>query len=304
MSGSTFSIKRLRFTFTLSSNAVFAGTNSNILTVGGSGIGLRATATIKGSGLPAFPEADFQIWGMKQDDMVSLTALQFQPLAMQRNTVQCDASADNGVTWTTVFIGQIVTSGPDWTQMPDVPLNVTARLLAFESLNPAAATSYTGSTSVESIVSTLAAKLGKTFYNNGVSVQLSNPYFAGTLAQQLRKVALQAGIDVYNDPGANVIEICPKGVPRNVATFNLSPTSGLLSQPQLDYNRGFVKVRAYFNPAFRFGGPLTVSGSLVPTANGSWCIGTITNTLSSLLPGGPWESGMLLYPPNTLPPIS
>lgn len=307
MSGSTFGIKRLRFTFTLSNNSVFAGTNSNILVVGGTpspDVGLRATATIKGSGLPAFPEADFQVWGMKQDDMVALTALQFQPLGMQRNTVQCDASPDDGATWSTVFVGQIVTGGPDWSNMPDVPLNINARLLAFESLNPAPPTSYTGNTSVDSIVSTLAAKLGKTFYNNGVSVQLSNPYFGGTLAQQLRSVCQQAGIDCYNDPSSNVIEICPKGVPRNVPTFNLSPGSGLVSQPRLDYNRGFVNVRAYFNPALRFGGPVSVSGSLVPTANGSWVIGTIKNSLSSLMAGGPWFSDLLLYPPNSLPPIS
>lgn len=300
----TFGVKRLRFTFTLSNNSVFAGTNSNVLTVGDGAPGLRATANIKGSGLPAFPEADFQIWGMRQDDMIALTALQFQPLTMQRNTIQCDASPDNGATWSTVFFGQIVTGGPDWSNMPDVPLNVSARILAFESLNPVAPTSYTGATSVAAIVSTIAAKVGKAFYNNGVNVTLANPYFAGTLATQLRTVAQHAGIDCYNDPGSNVIEICPKGVPRNVPSFTLSPSTGLISQPQLDYNRGFVKVRAYFNPAFRFGGPITLQGSNVPTANGKWCIGTIQNALSSLMGGGPWESSMLLYPPNELPPIS
>lgn len=294
----TFTVKQLRFTFTLSNNATFPGTNSNVLTV----TGLRASATVQGSGLPAFPSAEFSIFGMKQTDMVALTALQFQPLAMLRNTVQCEANSGQG--WTTVFIGQIVQAGPDWSQKPDVPLNVSARLLAFESLNPVAATSYTGPTSVATIVSTLAAQMGKAFFNNGVSTQLSSPYYPGTLANQLKKVARDAGIDIYNDPGSNAIEICPKGVPRAVASFNLSPGSGLVGQPQLDYNRGFVNVRAYFNPAFRFGGPLTVSGSDVPTANGSWCIGTITNALSSLMPGGPWFSEMLLYPPNSLPPIN
>lgn len=294
---STFTAKQLRFTFTLANNATFAGTNSNVLTV----TGLRATAEIKGSGLPAFPEAQITVWGMKKDDMVSLTALQFQPLAMLRNTIKVEANSGQG--WSTVFTGQIVTAGPDWDNMPDVPLNVSARLLAFESLNPAAATSYTGTTDVATVVSSLASQMGKAFYNNGVTTQLSNPYFAGTLANQLRKVCLQAGIDCYNDPSSDVIEICPKGVPRATPSFNLSPSSGLVGQPKLDYNRGFVNVRAYFNPAFRFGGPLSVSGSVVPTANGSWCIGTITNSLSSLMPGGPWFSQMLLYPPNSLPPI-
>lgn len=299
----TFTIKQLRFTFTLANNATFPGTNSNVLKVGGVAPGLRAVATIMGSGLPAFPSAEFSIWGMRQTDMVALTSLQFQPLAMLRNTVQCEANSGQG--WTTVFIGQIVQAGPDWSNKPDVPLNVSARLLAFESLNPAAPTSYTGPTDVASIISSMAAQLKKSFYSNGVKTQLSAPYFSGTLAEQLRSAAAHAGIALYADPGSNTIEICPAGVPRNLPSFNLSPASGLVGQPQLDYNRGFVKVRAYFNPAFRFGGPLTVSGSDVPTANGSWCIGTITNSLSSLMPGGPWFSEMLLYPPSLgLAPLS
>lgn len=294
---STFTQKQLRFTFTLSNNATFAGTNSNVLTIQG----LRATCDVVGSGLPAFPSASMVIYGMKADDMAALTALQFQPLGMQRNTVQVESNDGRG--WSTAFIGQIVTAGPDYTNMPEVPLNVSARLLAFESLNPANPTSYTGVTDVATVVSSLAAQMGKAFRNSGVTTQLSNPYFAGTLASQLRRVALQAGIDIWNDPTSDVIEICPKGVPRQVPTFDLSPSSGLVSQPQLDYNRGFVNVRAYYNPAFKFGGPVTVSRSVVPPANGSWCIGTITNNLSSLMPGGPWFSQLLLYPPNSLPPI-
>ena len=303
MAQSTFTVKRLRFTFTLANNATFAGTNSNVLVVGDSPPGLRATAEIRGAGLPAFPEAQISIWGMKKDDMVSLTALQFQPLAMLRNTIKVEANSGQG--WTTVFDGQIVTAGPDWNRMPDVPLNVSARLLAFESLNPAPPTSYTGPTDVATVVSSLASQMGKAFFNNGVTVQLSNPYFAGTLAEQLRTVKVQAGIEIYNDPTSSVIEICPPGAPRSTPTFDLSPASGLVGQPKLDYNRGFVNVRAYFNPAFRFGGPLTVSGSIVPTANGSWVIGTITNSLSSLMPGGDWFSEMLLYPPTLgLVPLS
>lgn len=298
MASQSFTVKQLRFTFTLANNAVFAGTNSNTLVVQG----LRAMITVRGSGLPAFPDCDIEIYGMKEADMIALTALQFQPLAMLRNTVQCDANSGSG--WSTVFIGQILTGGPDWSNMPDVPLSINARLLAFDSLNPAPATSYTGVTSVATIVSALAAKLGKAFVNNGVNVQLANPYFPGTLADQLKAVCQHAGIDCYNDPTATFIEICPKGAPRNLPTFELTPTSGLIRQPQLDYNRGYVNVFSLWNPAFRFGGPLTVSGTNVPTANGKWVIGTITNTLSSLTPQGPWQSQMLLYPPNSLPPAS
>lgn len=295
---STFTKKNLRFTFTLSNNATFAGTNSNVLTISG----LRATADMKGTGFPAFSEATLSIWGMKKDDMIALTAIQLAPLGLQRNTVQVEA--DSGQGFTTVFMGDILTAGPDWDNMPDVPLNVFCRVDAFASLQPAPASSYTGPTSVDTIVSALAAKLGKAYFNNGVSVTLDSPYFSGTIAEQLRTVQAHAGISIYNDPTSNIVEICPSGVPRNLPSFTLSPDSGLVGQPKLDYQRGFVNVRAYFNPAFRFGGPLTIAGSVVPTANGNWQITTVNNSLSSLMPSGPWFSDMFLVPPGELPALS
>jgi hypothetical protein len=293
----TFTKKDLRFTFTLSNNAVFAGTNSNVLKVAG----LRATASLKGSGFPSFPTADISVYGLSQSDMIGLTALQFLPLNLQRNSVQVETNSSSG--WSTVFAGQIITAGPDYANVPEVPLNVSAQILFFDQLNPATPTSYPGTASVAEVVSTIAAKMGRVFENNGVETQLSSPYFSGTLTDQLRAVAQHSGITVYTPPDENVVAICPRGVPRKkVETFVLTPASGLVGYPVLDYQRGIVRVRSIFNPAFRFGGPLTVQGSDVPSANGKWCIGTITHELSSLMPGGPWFSDMLLYPPGELPP--
>jgi hypothetical protein len=122
-----------------------------------------------------------------------------------------------------------------------------------------------------------------------------------TLAEQLRTVAQQAGIDVYTE--GNVVAITPKGVPRNVPTWVLSPATGLVGYPTLD-SRGYVQVRSVFNPAFRFGGPVRIEGSDLPRANGSWMIGVLSHQLESLDPGGSWFSDLLCYPPGSLPPIS
>jgi hypothetical protein len=295
----TFTVKNLQFTFTLSNNAMFEGTNSNKLVVNG----LRASATIKGSGLPAFPEAELAIYGLKQADMNALTSLAFQPLAMSRNSVLVEADSDGNGNFSSVFTGQIITSGPDYSAIPSVPLRVQARILGFESLMSAPPTSYTGSTSVASIVSTLASQLGYVLENNGVTSSLNNPYFSGTLIDQLRAVKQAAGIQMFTE--GNVIAICPPGVPRAQQGFVLSPQSGLVGYPKLDFQRGYVRAKAVYNPAFRFGGPLTLQGSTVPLANGQWVIGTITHTLESQLPGGQWFSDMLLYPPSVgIPPLS
>lgn len=298
----SFTRKLLRFTFVLSNNAVFEGTGSNTLTV----TGLRATVNTKGSGLPAFPEAEGRINGLRQDDMNALTALanvvsSGSPLPFQRNTVLIEADSGNGQGWSTVFAGQIVSAGPDYTGAPDVALRFFARAMFFESINPANVTSYTGATDVATIVSAIAAKIGKVVENNGVEgIMLDSPYFAGTLGDQLKAVAEQAGIDVYNEFSDNVIAICPKGQPRRLPTWELSPASGLVGYPTLD-SRGFIQAHAIYNPAFRFGGRLTIRGSDVPRANGEWLIGAMSNQLETIKPGGNWFSDLLCYPPGQLP---
>ena len=290
----TFAKQQLRFTFTLSNNATFAGTGSNRLIV----TGLRALCTVKGSGLPAFPEADLEVYGMLQQDMIALTALAWTPNGLQKNSVLIEALTPTG--WSTVFAGQIITGGPDYSNIPNVPYRAQCRILGFESLNPAAPTSYTGTTLVSTVVSNIAAKIGYAFVNSGVTSTLDSPYFDKTLPEQLRKVKADTGIQIYIEN--NTIVIAPAGQPINVPTFALSPQTGLVGFPKLDFQRGFVNVQSFYNAGFRFGGPITVSGSQVPTANGSWMIGTIAHRLSSDMSDGPWFSDLLLYPPGILPP--
>lgn len=293
----SFSVKNLQFKFILSNNATFEGTGNNTLTVSGG----RARIKIQGSGMPAYPSADMEIYGLKLPDMLALQTIAFRPLGMQRNTVI--VSADSGSGFSVVFSGQIITGGPDFDNVPEVPMKIQARVLGFESLNPATPTGYSGTTPVATIVQTIASKLGyPTIENNGVTAQLGNPYFSGTLADQLRDVVQQSGIDLYIE--GNLIAICPKGIPRKQPGFTISPANGLVGWPKLDYQRGYVYVKAYYNAAFRFGGPLTVQGSQIVTANGVWNIGTISHDLNSLEPASRWFSDMLLYPPGSLPPVT
>lgn len=296
----SFTVKDLRFTFTLANNAMFETSNNNVLTVNG----LRARAAIKGAGFPAFPEAELAVFGLKQSDMNALTSLAFQPDFTARNTVLVEAN--NGQGFTNVFSGQIITSGPDYDGIPSVPLKMLARVLGFDSLNPADPSQFTGGTvSVDSIVRSIAAQFsggGYVVENTDVTATLTNPYFSGTLTDQLRAVASQANIEVNIE--GQVIAIRPKSMARNQTGFTLSPASGLVGYPKLDFQRGYVYIKSLFNPAFRFGGPITVQGSSVPLANGSWIIGTLSHELESQMPGGKWFSNLLLYPPGKPPPTS
>lgn len=310
----SFAKKQLRITLALSNNAVFQGTNSNTLVLSG----LRASASLKSNGFPAFPNAEIKIYGMLQSDMNALSALATNVNGFKRNTIIVEANSGNG--YSIAFAGQIVTAMPDYTGAPDVFFRVTAQTLFFEALNPTDPASYTGPTDVATIVQNIAAKMGYAFENNGVDQQLDSPYFANTLAEQLRAVADAAGIDVYCDgqvgplgaanlgePGTlsgNVIAICPRGEPRNTPVWVLTKDTGLVGYPMRDSN-GYIRMRVLYNPAFRFGGLVDLQNSgIANIANqqvfdvndGAWLLSTITHTLESEKPGGSWYSDLLAYP--------
>lgn len=295
----SFTQKQLRFTFVLANNATFEGTGSNMLVVSG----LRAHITAKGSGAPAFPEAEIKIYGLRQDDMNALTALQLGPLGpantigFQRNAVTVEANSGDG--WSTVFLGDIYSAGPDYSSMPDVFLRVMGRVLLHDSILPTDVTSYTGPTDAVTVISNIVAKMRRTLENNGVSgITLSNPYFASTATEQLRAACEQAGVGYFVDPSYPVVAIAPAGQPRNTPTWVLSPETGLVGYPTLD-SLGNIRVRALYNPAFRFGGRLRIEGSDLPRVNGEWAIRILTNTLESVNPNGAWFSDLECWPANT-----
>jgi len=308
---STYTVKNIRATFTLAnSNAVFPGTSANQLQVSG----LRMSAVIKGAGLPAFPEASLRIYGMAQQDMNALAVVQVlvgKP-QYQRNIVQIEADSGSGFTF--VFSGQIIQAGPDYSNLPDVCLYVQSVSLGLDQLAPAKPVSYPGSANVADIISGIASGMGLAFENDGVTGTLTNAYYSGTLADQLRTVCKDAGIYYAIEPATpNLLVISPGGVPRhNLTKFILTPTSGLVGYPEVLGN-GYLNVRSVFNPAYRMNGPITIQGSdvvidsslpktLNTLADGDWIIGPLTHTLESQKPGGLWFTDMKLYPGNAPPP--
>lgn len=311
---SSFAQKLLRVKFTLSNGSTFVaglpGDPPNQLTL----VGLRTTAQILCKGAPAFPECDLTIFGMAQADMNALTSLTFEVTGVTRNTVQIDASSDGGVSFSTVYAGQITAAHIQYNP-PEASLRVLAQMAFFDQINPATPTSYPQSTDVATIVSAIAAKMGFAFENNGVTTQTGEAtYYPGVLTEQLRDVVSHYGIDQYMESSAAVetLAICPKGAARKLPTFNLSPQSGLVGYPSVD-SRGYIHARAFYNPAFRFGGPIIVSGSdvvidpnapatLNSRANGNWMIGQMSHTLEALKFDGTWFSDLLLYPPGKEPP--
>ena len=304
MPANSYQEKQLRVTFTLSTNAAFGTDGSNTLVLSG----LRTLALVRGSGFPAWPEADLAVYGMRVSDMNALSSLASNVELITRNSVQIEANSGAG--WSTVFNGQIVCAYVDYSGAPEVCLRVQCQALYLESLQSTPAVSYPGPTDAATMLSNLAAKIGYAFENNGVTAQLSNPYCAGTVGDQIKQIVQAIGCEFYVEN--NTLAVAPAGTARNVPGFTLSPSTGLVGYPVAE-SRGYLNARSLFNPGLRFGGPVTIAGSDVvidpnnktqtfnARANGSWYVGAIQHTLEAVKFGGAWFTDMLLQPLGTQP---
>jgi hypothetical protein len=315
---SSYTVKNIRATFTLTnSNAVFPGTNSNVLQVSG----LRMSAVVKQSGIPAFPEATLRIYGMRQADMNALARVQTDSGKPQytRNTVQIEADSGSGFVY--IFSGQIIQAGPEYSESPDVYLMVHGQNGGYEQLTPAQPTAFPGVAQWSDIIGSIASKLSFTFENDGVTGSTTNAYFSGTLMSQLRQAVRAAGAYLAVDPGqTSSIIITPAGMARTtIQPFLLTPQSGLVGYPQVLGN-GYLNVRSVFNPSLRLLAPLTIQGSdvvidqnigtqagtqatLNSSANGNWAVGPLVHTIECQKPGGAWFTDMKLWPPGALPAV-
>ncbi len=287
MPASSFTRKRLRVTFTMNNNAVFEGTNSNVLQIEG----LRCIANIKSAGAGIAPSLALQVFGMKQTDMNALTFLAWRPLALTRNTVRVEA--DNGDGYVNVFFGDIIECGPDYSAAPDALLRLQSVSYYVDTLKVSKPTVYVGATDVVTIVKGIANTLGKTFEDNEVKVVLSDPYLPNTLVEQLKNVCNQAGVDLYLD--VDTIAITPRGQPRKGEQVLISPATGLVMTPTVTVQG--IELLSMFNPGFRFGCRVKVDvGPSCPGANGEWAVNALDHNLESEKPGGAWQSYLSCSP--------
>jgi hypothetical protein len=292
MSNGSYSSKQLRSTLILPESN-FPGTSSNTLTL----TGYRALATIQGAANYPY-SLDLTIFGMQQPDMNAVTILwsAATPTAVNaRALVQVEASPD-GVTWTQVFEGTFTEAQPDYSNPPDIGLRAQAYTGNGMQIQIAPASSYRGSFPIAQIAQNLATAMGFTLENNGVTGNLSNPYYPGTYMDQFRALCRHANLDFYFDGNAT-LAICPSNASRSgkpVPVF--SPTSGLIGFPTIQ--RYGIHVDTIFTPALTLGGNIQISGSIVPSANGIWLPKVATHTLASLQPDGPWFSSLDCYRPS------
>jgi hypothetical protein len=273
----TFQHRVLELTFGLGKGN-FGNSGFNTVTVSG----LRTLVTITKLVGVTQPSLELVVFGLTLDVMNQLTIVGKQLMAMKNNTVRVSAGYTGGQ-MSVVYEGLIWQAFADMSAQPETALVVTSTSNGLAAMKPVPPTSYKGSVDVAVIMSALAAQMGYSFENNGVSVILRDPYLPGTAWAQVQRAAAAADINYTLDIG--VLAIWPKDGSRKGTIPIVSAETGMVGYPR--YTDTAIGVTTLFNPAIGFAGNIQVQSALAP-ANGTWTVKSITHRLDAEMPGGAW----------------
>lgn len=262
----------------------FGPNKSNTLTLAG----FRVSAQITWDGPSSLVGASVSVFGMNESDMNAIASLGNPTYANNLNQISILAGdANSGMSL--IFQGTLQTAVIDFNGVPDVCFNMTAYTGYGLMMQPIPPASFSGAASVASIMSSLAAAGAMTFENNGVTAVLSNPYFPGTLGQQIRACARHANIGHVIDHtkgGPNgTLAIWPKNGFRTGTIASISAATGMVGYPT--YGPYGITVEMLFNPTLVYWGQLAVQSSLAP-ASKTWVIYGLTHNIESQTENGDW----------------
>ena len=249
--------------------------------------GVRMSASINRAGGLAMSQLDLRVYGLELSVMNKLTILG-KPLVDNRHNTVIASAGEEGGPLSVVFAGTIIEAWVDAKGSPQVAFLVTASDGAMFAMKPAVPVSFKGSVDAATVASYIAETAGMGFENNGVSVQLSDPYLPNTGLEQLQTLGRAGNFNVLVEtrgPSSSTVVIWPYGKSRPGTVPEISPETGLIGYPMRTQNG--IELVTLFNPAIVFGGDLTVKSDITP-ANGRWNVNQISHDLEAETPGGKW----------------
>jgi len=270
--------KRLRFVITLGTGK-FGTSQNNVITLEG----YRSTADINKAGGMMMGELRAKIYGVSQQDMNSITTLQWKPGFAIANTVE--VFAVDGASEPLVFAGNIVNAWGDYQSMPDVFLQIQAQAAYFSGLTLVQPYSIKGGIDCATVMAKIAAQMGLKFENNNVNVTLTDVYLKSSPKDQALELSRVANFSLYIDD--KVLAITNNYAPRAGLIPEVSSSSGLVGYPTFD-GVG-VNFKTLFNPAITFGGAVKLVTD-VAQARGEWVVTSVSHMLEAEKPGGAWFS--------------
>lgn len=274
----TFAKRRIEATITLGKGD-FGETKGDTVKLSG----LRMSANMNICGQDSMGQIQMRIFGLPLEMINRLTSIgpiNTEIRGQNRLVVQ---AGDLGTQLATIFDGTIDQAWGEFAAAPDVVLNVSGFAGLKDALKPVPPLSFPGSVDAANVLKGLAATMGLTFENNGVSVILASPYYPGTALEQVRACAKAADINYAIDRG--VLAIWPRKGSRAGEVPVMSPAHGLVGYPAFSGNG--VSLVSIFSPTCRQGGKVRVDSQLTP-ANGEWNILSVVHNLECETPNGQW----------------
>jgi hypothetical protein len=246
--------------------------------------GLRVSADIVSYiGVEYQGSLALRVQGLPLSVINQLTTIGTIQTEQRNNIVRVFASTETNA-MSLVYSGQINSAFGDFNGAPDVVFNVTALAAQTAAMLPVPAVSFKGVTDVATILDAFCQVANLKFINYGVNVQLSDPYFAGSTLDKIKRCVAAAAINA--SIGLDTLTIWPKtGEVTSPFEIIVSPATGMNGYPAFS-SKGLA-VNMMFNPTISVGVPVTIQSSL-PVANGKWQVYSLYHRLQSETPNGAW----------------
>lgn len=249
-------------------------------------LGKRISAKIVLPGLEVNGTCSLQIYGMRLEDMNSLSKATWIIAKKRPDTVLVEAGDDeNGMN--EVFKGTIGYAWPDMTNQPQVVFRVEAQTGLFDGVKPAEPTSFKGPTPFDTIGNTISKKfhIPRIPEFNGIKKMIENPYYYGSPLSQFKALAKAARV-AWIDENEKTLAAWPFDKPRAGGGSGVfSKDTGMVTDP-IATPSGII-VKKLFTKPIKSGTQITVQ-SILTQANGPWNVRRVEYSLESEMPHGEW----------------
>lgn len=281
----SFTKKIIEVRITLTSGTFTGGANTKVIR------GLPVKVEIQRPGFPARDNAKISITGINQEDLDALTFLAFRPLTFAQNNKVSIFAGDEKEGMSLAFMGDIVTSVPNYNAAPDVVLEIEAMAGYYAGLLAVPPYTFKGSIPAASVLEQVCNEAGFVFVNEGETKSILNPYLKGSPVQKIISLANSYDLNIVLN-GETLTLKTAEGNTQVVAV--LSSSSGMIGYP--DFTSNGIKVKSEFLPQVQVGNQIEVK-SIVPKASGRWNITSLSHSLGAHMDNAPWFTTIdAIYP--------
>lgn len=283
----TYQTRKISVTISLESGSFTNNKSDNTLVI--SDAKIIASQSINGGTSGYTMSAS--IYGLSSDQMAKISGSGFKYNSPPKNVIRIKIDS------VIFFEGIIFWARPDYSQSPDVPLEIQAYAQPLTFNNPVTDTSIESSVHLKTLLSTVGKKVGMTVGRCDADITFSGINLKGSVSDQLEQIR-----DAVRDHGVSIVSDLATlsahkdGYALGEDIIELSPDSGLIGYPS--FMEFGLFCTAIYNPKYMLGSAVRLVTS-IPDASGDYVINyQSSHQVSSWVDNGPFFSTLLLTPKN------